>query len=160
MPRCKPRLGLRFKGARTTALRDHCRHQRTRQHLSRGGRTRTSAWWRAWIARLLSNDQPAAPPQSPPTPLSSAYNPSTDALSVTFDLPLDPESTVAASQLHYGSAIERFPGTGSVEILGTVLTVTVPTPVAIPFGSGAWLDPGIGVLRGENGLLVEPFGPV
>lgn len=160
MPKCKPTLGLRHTGARTTARRDHCRRKANQRHLHRGGRPRSSAWWRAWIYRLLAMDEPAPPPPQPPIPVSAQYDAQSDLLTINFDAPLDPESTAAAAQFSYGTTLERYPGSGNVEVIGSFVRVTVATPLAVPFGSGAWYAAGVGALLGINGAAVSPFGPV
>lgn len=160
MARRKGRRGLRFKGAQTTVLRDYIRRRRDWRYLRRGGRPRSSAWWRAWIARLLGTEELAPPAPVAPLPLSSNLDHPSDTLTITFDAPLDLDSTVLASQFRYGDGVEMYTASGIVQISGVTVTVTVVTPPQLPFGSGAWLFAGAGELRGENGAAVQPFGPV
>ena len=160
MVRCKPRAGLRFKGARTTALRDHCRNRRNWRRVRRGGRPRSSAWWRAWVARLLGGGEEATPPPVAPVALSSHLNHQTNTLTITFDMMLDADSTVVASQFRYGDGVEMHSAFGTVQIAGVTVSVSIITPPQMPLGSGAWLFAGAGELRGENGAVVQPFGPV
>ena len=162
MARCAPDRARPTRGARTTQARDHCRRERARRYLRRGGRPRSSAWWRAWIAKLLPADA-GAPPESPPiapVPLQSTLDQQANSLSIDFDTPLDPDSTVVASQFRYGDGAEMHVAFGAIQVSGATLTVSIITPPTLPLGSGAWLFPGAGELRGANGALVQPFGPV
>ena len=161
MARCTPERHTR--GARTTQARDRCRRARSDRYLHRGGRPRSSIWWRAWLAKLLPivEDAPGdPPPPAAPVPVSSALDQQAGTLSVTFDAPLDPESSVVASQLRYGNGVEMHLGFGTVQYAGAMLTVSIVTPPSLPFGSGAWLFAGAGELRGVSGEVVQPFGPV
>ena len=160
MARCKPRQGLRFRGARTTVLRDYCRGQRNWHYVRRGGRTRTSAWWRAWVAKLLGEESQSATEPVAPLPISSTLNQQANTLSITFDAPLDPNSTVVASQFRYGDGNEMHTAFGTVQISGVIVTASIVTPQQLPLGSGAWLVAGAGQLLGDNGAMVQPFGPV
>lgn len=151
----------RTRGARTTQAQDCRRRKRRSRYLTRGGRPRRSIWWRAWLAKLLASEEPAPPaPPAAPQPISSHLDQGANTLTITFDAPIDPTSTLVPTQLRYGNGTEMYLGSGTVVYSGLTVRVSILTPVSLPFGSGAWLFGGAGELRGANGLVVQPFGPV
>jgi hypothetical protein len=122
--------------------------------LTRGGRPRRSAWWRAWLARLL----PAAGAEGAPMAVSASLAVSTEILTIVFDAPIDgEESTAVAEQFSVTDGVDAFAGVAFVDLVGAVLRVQLDLPGALPLEMTCAMAGGPGELRGIGGGSVAPF---